>query len=134
MRHVPAFVRVAEEHGLRGGFDVYTNEPAETDSEFPDAIAENPRVYGAHHIGDSTDQASEAVGDEVAVADAVGVASTTQLKDSPMGNALTNRYEPVVPLFRDVTPRTYDPGVSVGRSWPWRPQKSPLKAPRVRHG
>ena len=52
-------------HGLRAGLDVFDPEPPGGDGEFPFAIADNPAVYGTHHIGASTDQASDAVADEV---------------------------------------------------------------------
>ncbi len=60
-----AFLRVADERDLRAGLDVYANEPAATDEVFEDRIADSPRVYGTHHIGASTEQATRAVGDEV---------------------------------------------------------------------
>ncbi len=44
--------------------DVYEIEPAATDKEFKDPVVNVPRVYGTHHIGASTDQAQEAVGEE----------------------------------------------------------------------
>jgi D-3-phosphoglycerate dehydrogenase len=40
-------------------------EPQAAAAPFDDAIGQNPGVYGTHHIGASTDQAEEAVGDEV---------------------------------------------------------------------
>jgi len=45
--------------------DVYEIEPAATDKEFKDPIRNVPHVYGTHHVGASTDQAQEAVADEV---------------------------------------------------------------------
>ncbi|MCK6504065.1 3-phosphoglycerate dehydrogenase family protein [Myxococcota bacterium] len=59
-----ALERAIAERGLRAGLDVFADEPA-VDGEFPHAIAHNPGVYGTHHIGASTDQASEAIADEV---------------------------------------------------------------------
>lgn len=44
--------------------DVYEIEPAATDKEFKDPIPKVPRVYGTHHVGASTEQAQNAVGDE----------------------------------------------------------------------
>jgi len=52
--------------GLRAGLDVYTHEPGSADTTFDDPIARNESVYGTHHIGASTDQATESVGAEVA--------------------------------------------------------------------
>ena len=44
--------------------DVYEVEPAATDKDFKDPIIRVPRVYGTHHVGASTDQAQDAVGEE----------------------------------------------------------------------
>ena len=52
--------------GLRAGLDVYTNEPGSSDTVFSDEIAHNEHIYGTHHIGASTEQATESVGAEVA--------------------------------------------------------------------
>lgn len=51
--------------GLRAGLDVFDPEPSASEAEFSPALAALPGVYGTHHIGASTDQASEAVADEV---------------------------------------------------------------------
>lgn len=45
--------------------DVYEIEPAAADTAFKDPVAGVPRVYGTHHVGASTDQAQEAVADDV---------------------------------------------------------------------
>ncbi len=45
--------------------DVYEVEPAATDSEFKEPIRKVPQVYGTHHVGASTEQAQDAVADEV---------------------------------------------------------------------
>lgn len=52
--------------GTIGGaaLDVYEMEPAATDKEFKDPIVSAPHLYGTHHVGASTDQAQEAVGEE----------------------------------------------------------------------
>ncbi len=51
--------------GVRAGLDVYEDEPAATDNVFSSSLKDNPGVYGTHHIGASTAQASESVGDAV---------------------------------------------------------------------
>lgn len=51
--------------GLRAGLDVFEKEPASTDKTFPFPIKNNLNVYGTHHIGASTLQASESVGSAV---------------------------------------------------------------------
>lgn len=63
--HTEALMRAVREKGLRAGLDVYEDEPAATESEFPHALAADPNVYGTHHIGASTAEAEEAVGREV---------------------------------------------------------------------
>lgn len=60
-----ALVQAIETRGLKAGLDVFAEEPASSDKEFPYDIADNPAVYGTHHIGASTNQATVAVGDEV---------------------------------------------------------------------
>ncbi|NOY26366.1 MAG: hydroxyacid dehydrogenase, partial [Oligoflexia bacterium] len=60
-----ALVTAIQTRGLRAGLDVFAQEPGAGDDHFSDPIGKNPAVYGTHHIGASTDQASEAVGDEV---------------------------------------------------------------------
>ena len=45
--------------------DVYEIEPGASDTEFKDPIRTVSRIYGTHHVGASTDQAQEAVADEV---------------------------------------------------------------------
>lgn len=60
-----ALVEAIRTRGLRAGLDVFASEPAGSAGEFLDPIADMPEVYGTHHIGASTEQASEAVSDEV---------------------------------------------------------------------
>ena len=50
--------------GIRVGLDVFAAEPTSATGEFADAIAQQPNVYGTHHIGASTDQAQEAIAAE----------------------------------------------------------------------
>ncbi|MEK7732405.1 MAG: hydroxyacid dehydrogenase [Planctomycetota bacterium] len=45
--------------------DVFEIEPAASDVEFKGPIRTAPHVYGTHHVGASTEQAQEAVADEV---------------------------------------------------------------------
>ena len=46
------------------GLDVFEDEPS-ADGEWQTTIAQLPGVYGTHHIGASTQQATHSVGDEV---------------------------------------------------------------------
>src|SRR5690606_19099714 len=59
-----ALTRALKEKGIVAGLDVFANEPA-GDGAFGSAIAKEPNVYGTHHIGASTEQAEDAVGEEV---------------------------------------------------------------------
>lgn len=56
----------ALETGRLGGaaLDVYEIEPGANDTEFKDPIPKVPHVYGTHHVGASTEQAQNAVGEE----------------------------------------------------------------------
>lgn len=60
-----ALAEAVRTRGLRAGLDVFDGEPAGSEAAFSPAIAALPGVWGTHHIGASTDQASEAVADEV---------------------------------------------------------------------
>ena len=60
-----ALKRAIEEKGIRGGLDVFQNEPAGPTADFTTAIAQSPGVYGTHHVGASTDQAQVAIAHEV---------------------------------------------------------------------
>jgi D-3-phosphoglycerate dehydrogenase len=57
--------RAIEEKGVRAGLDVFEKEPSGAEGTFEDSIVDLPLVYGTHHIGASTDEAEEAVGEEV---------------------------------------------------------------------
>jgi D-3-phosphoglycerate dehydrogenase len=60
-----ALARAIVAKGLRAGLDVFANEPSVAQGPFADPIVDSPNVYGTHHIGASTDEAEEAVGEEV---------------------------------------------------------------------
>ena len=59
-----ALIEAIRTRGLRAGLDVFAEEPAGNDGQFVDNIRSLPQVYGTHHIGASTNQASDAVGEE----------------------------------------------------------------------
>jgi D-3-phosphoglycerate dehydrogenase len=50
---------------IRAGIDVYNNQPSEKDVDWRPDIAGVDGVYCTHHCGASTDQAQNAVADEV---------------------------------------------------------------------
>jgi D-3-phosphoglycerate dehydrogenase len=60
-----ALADAVQKKGLRVGLDVYPNEPASATGSIAVPILELPGVYGTHHIGASTDQAQEAIAQEV---------------------------------------------------------------------
>jgi D-3-phosphoglycerate dehydrogenase len=60
-----ALVEACRTRDLRAGLDVFPDEPAKAEGPFASPLADEPNVYGTHHIGASTDQAESAVGDEV---------------------------------------------------------------------
>ena len=60
----PALLKAIKERKLRAGLDVFANEPAGGAAEFKDELAQDPSVYGTHHIGASTEQAQEAIAAE----------------------------------------------------------------------
>ena len=60
-----ALVEACRTRDIRAGLDVFPEEPAKAEAPFHSPLADEPNVYGTHHIGASTDQAESAVGDEV---------------------------------------------------------------------
>jgi D-3-phosphoglycerate dehydrogenase len=59
-----ALAQAIKTKGIRAGLDVFVDEPASATGDFSDDIVRLPNVYGAHHIGASTDQAQEAIAAE----------------------------------------------------------------------
>jgi D-3-phosphoglycerate dehydrogenase len=60
-----ALVEAVRTRGIKAGLDVFANEPSAAKGAFEDTIVDLPGVYGTCHIGASTDEAEEAVGEEV---------------------------------------------------------------------
>jgi D-3-phosphoglycerate dehydrogenase len=60
-----ALLRAIAGKQLRAGLDVFAREPAAGTGSFADPLVDSPAVYGTHHIGASTDQSEEAVGEAV---------------------------------------------------------------------
>lgn len=61
----PALLEALQEGRLRAGLDVFSDEPAGKEGPFDHPLAKHPGVVATHHIGASTDQAQEAVAEEV---------------------------------------------------------------------
>jgi D-3-phosphoglycerate dehydrogenase / 2-oxoglutarate reductase len=58
-----ALLAAIDNKGIRVALDVYQGEPAAGDTKFPDVELAG-KIVGTHHVGASTDQASEAIADE----------------------------------------------------------------------
>ncbi len=58
-----ALEKAIDRKGLKVGLDVYTGEPSATDNAFPHTGLA-AKITGTHHVGASTDQASEAIAGE----------------------------------------------------------------------
>ncbi|MGI8835790.1 MAG: NAD(P)-dependent oxidoreductase [Pyrinomonadaceae bacterium] len=87
-----ALLEAMRSHGIRAGLDVFAGEPTSGTAQFTDPIAQEPNLYGTHHIGASTDQAQEAIAAET-------VRIVREFKE-------TGRVPNVVNLARQ-TPATY---------------------------
>lgn len=61
----PALVAAIDARKLRVALDVFAHEPSGATGTFADVLTDHPSVYGSHHIGASTEQAEEAVGEAV---------------------------------------------------------------------
>eukprot|EP01084_Bolivina_argentea_P000620 1155_1 len=58
-------IDMIKEKQIKYACDVYENEPKSTDKIFKDkSVSDNINIYGTHHIGASTKQAAQAVGNE----------------------------------------------------------------------
>lgn len=60
-----ALLAALDRKALFAGLDVYEDEPAASKATFENPLAAHPRVLATHHIGASTEQAEDAVADEV---------------------------------------------------------------------
>lgn len=60
-----ALLWAVREKGIRAGLDVFSNEPSAPEGDFDNPLVHLPNVYGTHHIGASTQQAQEAIAQEV---------------------------------------------------------------------
>lgn len=58
-------IEALETRNMMAGLDVFADEPASSVGEFVSEIARHPRVYATHHIGASTEQAQNAIAEEV---------------------------------------------------------------------
>lgn len=61
----PALLEAMDTKGIRAGLDVFNGEPGASKGSIDNPLTRHPNVYGTHHIGASTEQAQQAVADEV---------------------------------------------------------------------
>lgn len=60
-----ALIEAMDTKGVRAGLDVFDDEPGQSTGTIDSPLARHPNVYGTHHIGASTEQAQQAIADEV---------------------------------------------------------------------
>lgn len=60
-----ALADAVKSRGLRVAVDVFAGEPSQPQGDMTDPLVQLPNVIGTHHIGGSTDQAQEAIAQEV---------------------------------------------------------------------
>lgn len=114
-----ALVRAIQTRGLRAGLDVFENEPGAADTVFSDDIAGVEGVYGTHHIGASTDQASEAVGAEIVrivetwLADGEVVNCVNLAEQTAATHMLVVRHADRVGVLAGVLERLKEAGINV---------------------
>jgi D-3-phosphoglycerate dehydrogenase len=60
-----ALLAAIDAKNLRVGLDVFPEEPSGAEGTYDHPLAKHPRVYGTHHIGASTEEAQEAVAEEM---------------------------------------------------------------------
>ncbi len=61
----PALFEAAKAGNIRVGADVFSGEPEDKTSPFTNGLATLQNVYGTHHIGASTEQAQNAIAEEM---------------------------------------------------------------------
>ena len=60
-----ALIEAMDTKQIRAGLDVYRDEPGQSTGQIDSRLARHPNVYGTHHIGASTEQAQQAIAEEV---------------------------------------------------------------------
>ena len=66
-----ALYEAVRDRSIRAGLDVFTGEPSGGAGTVEDRIFELDGVIGTHHIGASTDQAQQAIADEIDAANLI---------------------------------------------------------------
>ena len=82
-------IEALDTRDMWAGLDVFADEPTTAEGEFTSVLAQHPRVYGTHHIGASTEQAQNAIAEEVvAIVDRFGngdITNCVNLVRTPLG-------------------------------------------------
>jgi D-3-phosphoglycerate dehydrogenase len=99
-----ALYEAAKAGKIRVGLDVFSGEPEGSSAPFSNTIAALPNVYGTHHIGASTEQAQNAIADEV-------VAIVKQYRDCGTVKNWVNRAKATEAAYQLVIRHFDKPGV-----------------------
>jgi D-3-phosphoglycerate dehydrogenase len=99
-----ALYEAAKAGKIRVGLDVFSGEPEGSSTPFSNTIAVLPNVYGTHHIGASTEQAQNAIADEV-------VAIVKQYRDCGTVKNWVNRAKATEAAYQLVIRHFDKPGV-----------------------
>ena len=114
-----AVAKAMDEKNIRVATDVPADEPAGKEGEWLHPLAGHPNFYITHHIGASTDQATEAIGDEavrvvLTYADTGQVENCVNLADqSPATHLLTVRHLDKVGVLAGVLDAAREAGWNV---------------------
>ena len=114
-----AVAKAMDEKNIRVATDVPADEPAGKEGEWRHPLAGHPNFYITHHIGASTDQATEAIGDEavrvvLTYADTGQVENCVNLADqSPATHLLTVRHLDKVGVLAGVLDAAREAGWNV---------------------
>ncbi|NNF59034.1 MAG: hydroxyacid dehydrogenase [Rhodothermaceae bacterium] len=114
-----AVAKAMDEKDLRVATDVPRGEPQAKAGEWSHAFADHPNLYITHHIGASTDQATEAIGDEavrvvLTYAETGRVPNCVNLADkTPATHLLTVRHHDKVGVLAGVLDAVREAGWNV---------------------
>ena len=114
-----AMVHAMDEKGIRVATDVPAGEPAGKDEAWQHPHAAHPNLYITHHIGASTEQATEAIGNEavrvvLAYAETGRVPNCVNLADkTPATHLLTVRHRDKVGVLAGVLDAIREAGWNV---------------------
>ena len=114
-----ALAKALDEKGLRVATDVPAGEPAGKEEAWTHPLADHPRFYITHHIGASTEQATEAIGDEavrvvLAFAETGRVPNCVNLAEqTPATHLLTVRHRDKVGVLAGVLDEMREAGWNI---------------------